>query len=82
MEVLVKDYINVICGTVLLVTILVGVFALAWHGTLDGAVTAGILTAVIGIAGGAFAVQQGVKAGSEAANTIPTAVVHKLDTST
>lgn len=63
----------------MLLAILAGVFALAWHGTLDGAVTAGILTTIIGIAGGAFAVQQGVKAGSEAANTIPSSVAEQIE---
>lgn len=68
---------NVVCGTLILLAILGGVFALAWHGTLTSAETYGILTTIIAIAGGAFAVHQGVKVGSEAANTIPTTVAEQ-----
>ncbi len=61
----------VVCGTVLLLAILGGIFALAWHGTFTGAEVFGLVTAIIGIAGGAFAVHSGVNAGAQAANTIP-----------
>jgi hypothetical protein len=71
--------INTICGTALLITILIGVFVLAYQGMLTGAETVGILTAIIGIAGGAFAVQQGAKIGAEAANTIPSTVAAQIE---
>ncbi len=60
-----------ICGTALLLAVLGGIFALAWHGTFTGAEVFGLVTAIIGIAGGAFAVHSGVNAGANAANTIP-----------
>ncbi len=64
-----------ICGTALLLAILGGIFALAWHGTFTGAEVFGLVTAIIGIAGGAFAVHSGVNAGANAANTIPFAAL-------
>jgi mannose/fructose/N-acetylgalactosamine-specific phosphotransferase system component IID len=57
---------QVICGTVLLIAVLGGVFALAWHGTFTGAEVFGIVMSVISIGGAAFAVHSGVKAGSNA----------------
>ncbi len=63
--------IPMICGSAILVVILGGTFALGWHGTFTGAEVFGLVTAIIGIAGGAFAVHSGVNAGANAANTIP-----------
>ncbi len=66
-----RSSVLIICATALLITILGGIYALAWHGTFTGAEVFGLITAIIGIAGGAFAVHSGVNAGAQAANTIP-----------
>ncbi len=50
------------CGTLMLLAVLAGVFTLAWHGTFTGAEAFGIVTAIIGIAGGIFGVHSGVSA--------------------
>lgn len=62
---------NVISGTVILVTVLVGLFVLAWHKTILGVELVTIVTAIIGIAGGAFAHNSGVNAGASAAAVTP-----------
>jgi hypothetical protein len=55
-----------VCSTVILLAVLAGIFALAWHGIFTGAEVFGLVTSIIGIAGGAFAVHSGVKAGGRA----------------
>lgn len=57
----------VICGTALLLAVLGGLFTLAWHGTFTSSEVFGLVTIIIGIAGGAFAVHSGVQAGGNAA---------------
>lgn len=60
-----------ISGTVLLLAILGGIFVLAWHKTLTGVEVLGVLSTIVGIAGGAFAVHSGVSAaGKASARTI------------
>lgn len=61
---------NVICGTVLLLAVMAGIFVLTWHGTISGGEAITMATAIVGIAGGAFAVHAGVKAGSSAASPV------------
>lgn len=65
--------ITLICGTVVLIGVLASIVALAFHGTVAGSDAMVAITAIIGIAGGAFAVHAGVNAGATAANTIPIA---------
>ncbi len=64
----------VICTTVIILAILGGVFALAWHGVLNAGDVTAIVGTIIGIAGAGLAVHAGVNAGANAANTIPTAL--------
>lgn len=59
--------VNVVCGTLLLLAVLAGVFVLAWHGTLTSAEVYGTVTTIISIGGAAFAVSHGVNAGKKAA---------------
>ncbi len=59
------------CATALLLAILGGLFTLVWHGSVSGTDAMVTITAIVGIAGGAFAVHSGVNAGAQAANTIP-----------
>lgn len=63
--------IQLICGTILLLGVIGSILALALHGTVTGSDAMVAITAIIGIAGGAFAVHSGVNAGSAAANTTP-----------
>lgn len=65
---------TIAAGTIIIVTVLAGVFALAWHGTLTGAEVFGIITAIIGIAGGILGVHTGIVAGGNAAATGVTAI--------
>lgn len=67
------DSMSTISGAVLLLAVLAGVFALCWHGSITGGAALGVVGTVIGIAGGAFAVHSGVKAGATAA-VAPTAL--------
>ena len=60
-----------ICGTVLLLVILGGAFALAWHGSITGAALLGVLGVIVGIAGGALGVHAGVTAASNVASSQP-----------
>lgn len=55
-----------LCATTLLLAVLAGVFVLAWHGTLTGTEAITIVTTIVGIAGGAFAVHAGVNVGAKA----------------
>lgn len=55
------------CATALLLSILAGCFVLAWHHILSGAEVLGIVSVIVGIAGGAFGVHAGVNAGANAA---------------
>jgi hypothetical protein len=63
--------VQVIAGTVILIAVLASIVTLAFHGTVAGSDAMVAITAIIGIAGGAFAVHAGVAAGANAANTIP-----------
>lgn len=65
---------QIVCGTVILLGVIGAIVALAWNGTVAGSDAMVAITAIIGIAGGAFAVHAGVNAGASAANTIPTAL--------
>lgn len=62
----------VACGTTILLAVVGAIVALALKGTVSGSDAMVAITAIIGIAGGAFAVHAGVNAGANAANTIPT----------
>lgn len=46
--------IALLCGTVLLLGVLAGMFILAWHGTLTGDQIVGVVTAIIAIAAVCF----------------------------
>lgn len=62
-----------VSGTLLLLGVLAAITAMAIHGTVTGSDAMVAITAIIGIAGGAFAVHAGVNAGANAANnTTPT----------
>jgi hypothetical protein len=65
---------SIVAGTVIIVAVLAGVFALAWHGTLTGAEVFGVITTIIGIAGGILGVHSGIKAGGTAAASGVTAI--------
>lgn len=59
--------VGAICGTVLLLAVLGGVFALAWHGTVTGHDAIVVVTTIVAIAGGALAVVGGGNAVGSAA---------------
>ena len=69
-----RSTVLVICGTALLLAVLGSIVALALKGTVSGSDAMVTITAIVGIAGGAFAVHSGVNAGAQAANTIPFSV--------
>lgn len=50
-----------ICGTVILLAVLGGVFALAWHGTITGGAVVGIVATIVALAGGILGVHTGVR---------------------
>lgn len=50
-----------VSGTVLILTVLAGIFVLAWHGTVPGSAVVGIVSTIVGIAGGILGVHTGVK---------------------
>lgn len=52
------------CGTLILLAVLGGIFALAWHGTISGGDAIGIIGTISGVGIGAFGVHAGVKAGA------------------
>lgn len=54
--------VGLIGGIILLAIVLAGVFVLAWHKSITGADALGIVSVIVGIAGGAFGVHLGVKA--------------------
>lgn len=60
--------IQAICATILLLGVLAAITTMAIHGTVVGSDAMVAITAIIGIAGGAFAVHAGVNAGANAAN--------------
>jgi hypothetical protein len=51
-----------ICATALLVVILAGVFALAWHGSITGAAVVGVVTTIAAAALAVFGVHTGANA--------------------
>jgi hypothetical protein len=55
-----------ICGTVLLLGVLGGVFALAWHGTITGASVALILTPIVAAASTLLGIHVGSSATASA----------------
>lgn len=61
--------VQTICGTVLLLAVLALIGTLAIHGSVAGSDAMVAITAIIGIAGGAFAVHAGVNAGANAAGS-------------
>jgi hypothetical protein len=61
-----------ICATVMIVAVLGGMFALAWHGTVSSTELVTVVTTIIAIAGGAFAVHAGVNSGAKAAKNTTT----------
>lgn len=65
---------TIAAGTAIVVTVLVGIFVLAWHGTLTGVEIVGIVTSIVSIAGGILGVHVGIKAGGTAAADGVTAV--------
>lgn len=60
-----------ICGSAILLGVLGAIVALALKGTVTGSDAMVAITAIIGIAGGAFAVHAGVSAGAKAAAAPP-----------
>lgn len=46
----------IVCGTLLLLGVLGGVFALAWHGVVTGGQVVGVAMAVMGIAAVGFGI--------------------------
>jgi uncharacterized membrane protein len=62
------NYMTTIAGTVLLVVVVAAVATLGWHGTLAHDEVYGILTTIVALAGGAFAVGHGAKIGARAAH--------------
>lgn len=69
-----------ICGTLLLLGVLALIGVLALHGTVTGANAMEAIIAVIGIAGGTFAVHTGVNAGANAAGSSPSITVNQPTT--
>lgn len=61
--------VQTIAGTVLLMSVLAAITAMAIVGTVTGSDAMVAITAIIGIAGGAFAVHAGVNAGANAAGS-------------
>lgn len=62
-----NNIVQTVAGTVLLISVLASIVALALRGTVTGSDAMVAITAIIGIAGGAFAVHAGVSAGANAA---------------
>ena len=62
---------TIIGGAAILIAVLGAIVALALHGTVTGSEAMVAITAIVGIAGGAFSVHAGVTAGAKAANTTP-----------
>lgn len=64
--------VQIIAGTLILLGVLAAITAMAINGTVTGSDAMVAITAIIGIAGGAFAVHAGVNAGANAAgNPMP-----------
>lgn len=55
---------TMVCGTVILLAVLGGIFGLAWHGTITGGDAVAIIGTISGVGVGAFGVHAGVKAGA------------------
>lgn len=64
-----NNTIQTIAGTIILVGVLAAITAMAIVGTVTGSDAMVAITAIIGIAGGAFAVHAGVSAGANAAGS-------------
>lgn len=60
---------QVVAGTLLLLGVLTSITVMAIQGTVAGSDAMVAITAIIGIAGGAFAVHAGVSAGANAAGS-------------
>lgn len=60
--------VNSVCGTVMLLAVLAGVFTLAWHGTISGGEAMTVVVSIVSLAGGIFAVHSGVNAGAQVNN--------------
>ncbi len=54
-----------VCGTLLLIAILAGVFALAWHGTLTGTQALQVVMVIVALAGGVLGVHVGISAAQQ-----------------
>lgn len=65
------DNVRLVCGTVLLVSVLASIVALALHGTVTGIEAMAAIGTIITLGGGAFAVHVGVTAGARAALAPP-----------
>jgi len=65
--------IQTICGSILLLAILAGLFALVWHGSITGAAALAVVATIAAAAIGALAHSNGVTAGAEAARRQPEA---------
>lgn len=50
-----------VSGTVLILAVLAGIFVLAWHGTVPGSAVVGIVSTIVGIAGGILGVHTGAR---------------------
>ena len=56
-----------ICGTVLLITVLVGLFVLVWHKSIAGTDALGVVGTIVAVGVGALGVHAGVAAGTKSA---------------
>lgn len=61
---------TVTAGAAILLGVLAGVFALAWHGTISGGEAMTVVTSITAAAAGIFAVHSGVHAGARAADHV------------
>lgn len=64
-----SNHVQIICGTIIVVAVLALIGTLAIQGTVAGSDAMVAITAIIGIAGGAFANHAGVNAGANAAGS-------------
>lgn len=60
---------QLLLAAIILLAILVGIFLLAWHKTVSGGEALAVITTILGVVGGAFALHAGVNAGAKAATT-------------
>jgi hypothetical protein len=69
-----SSLITIVCGTAILLGVLAGVFALAWHKTITGGEAMGVVTTIIGIGAVAVGATAGTKAASTGAQSVAAAL--------